>query len=69
MLLKSPDGQFYKPGTCNLYNFVYALASHGRVEYLCVGVLTCDIRMLEFLASSMLMFLWLSPARVISEKP
>lgn len=29
LLLKSPDSQFYRPGTCNLYNFVYAQAHHA----------------------------------------
>lgn len=38
----------------------------GRIP---VGVLSCDIRRMLELPASILMFLWLSPARVISEKP
>lgn len=57
------------PVICIILYVLWRTTPVLRKDRIAVGVLSCDIgRMLELLAS-MLMFLWLSPARVISEKP
>lgn len=57
------------PVICIILYVLWCITPVLRKGRIPVGVLSCDIRRMLELLASMLMFLWLSPARVISEKP
>lgn len=57
------------PVICIILYVLWRTTPVLRKDRILVGVLSCDIRRMLELLASMLMFLWLSPARVISEKP
>lgn len=57
------------PVICIILYVLWRTTPVLRKDRIPVGVLSCDIRRMLELLASMLMFLWLSPAHVISEKP
>lgn len=57
------------PVICIILYVLWRTTPVLRKDRIAVGFLSCDIRRMLELLASMLMFLWLSPARVISEKP